>query len=173
VDTSSDKDDGKHRPSIKKRLRTIFLALAAVVFVLGVAALSIPVMDGPHSRRNANEAVAVGHLRRITTLQTEYATSHATKGFSCELAKLKTEAPPNGDYDTDQFLMSGTWSGYNLALTGCEVGPDGEVVRYRVTAVPREPGKSGVRAFCTDQSGLLWYDSDGSGEKCLASRRLL
>jgi hypothetical protein len=47
------------------------------------------------------------------------------------------------------------------------------VMRYRAIAVPLEPGKSGVRAFCTDQTGALWYDPSGSPENCLATRRTI
>ena len=40
--------------------------------------------------------------------------------------------------------------------------------KFSVAAAPIEPGRSGFRAFCTDDSGVLWYDKDGSAADCLA-----
>jgi hypothetical protein len=85
-----------------------------------LAALFIPTLDGPNSRRSANEAVAVGKLRRITTLQNDYAASHPTKGFACQLPLLKLTAPTRNDYDPDAFLLSTDHAGYRIALAGCE-----------------------------------------------------
>jgi hypothetical protein len=36
------------------------------------------------------------------------------------------------------------------------------VNRYEVTAVPLRPQKTGIRAFCTDQSGEIFYELTGS-----------
>jgi len=142
-----------------------------VAVVLIVAALSIPTLDGPGSRRRANEAAAVGNLQKLTTLQTEYRASHPARGFSCELAALKPVSPPNYEYDADAFLVTESNLGYRFALRGCEIGPNGAVIRYQATAVPLVPGKSGDRAFCTDQSGALWYDPTGLAGACLAAQR--
>jgi hypothetical protein len=135
--------------------------------------LIVVLLLGPNSRRRANEAVAVGKLRRITALQNIYANSHPTKGFACQLPLLNLTAPTRDNYDEDAFLLSADHAGYRIALTGCEPEADGVVTRYRVTAVPLELGKSGVRAFCIDQTGTLWYDATGSAENCLAARHTI
>ena len=44
--------------------------------------------------------------------------------------------------------------------------PEGVVVRYKATAVPVLPGKTGVRAFCTDQTGELRFGVNDSPETC-------
>jgi hypothetical protein len=153
--------------------RNLLISAAVVICVLFLAALFIPTLDGPYSRRRANEAVAVGSLRRVTALQNEYAASHSTKGFACQLPLLKAGAHNNEGYDSDALLLTGERAGYKIAFVGCEPEPNGVVTRYRVAAVPLEPGKSGVKAFCIDETGSLWYDARGSAENCLASRRTI
>ena len=157
----------------RQRATTYLLVAGAVSFVVVVALLLIPTLDGTGSRLRAHESAAVGNLRMLTTLQTEYRASHPEKGFSCELAALKQMAPAIGDYDAYQFLVTESNVGYKFTLIGCEVSSNGVVIRYQATAVPLAPGKSGIRAFCTDQSGALWYDPEGSGTSCLVARRLI
>ena len=153
--------------------RDLLIAVAGFILILCLAALLIPGLDGPNSRRAANEAATVGHLHRITTLQDNYAASHPSKGFACQLSLLKPTAANTDDYDSDAFLLSGKGVSYRIAFAGCAPEPNGVVTRYRITAAPLEPGKSGVRAFCTDETGALWFDASGSAENCLASRRTI
>jgi hypothetical protein len=167
-------EGGAEKTSSRRNFWRILLISAAVVIcVLFLAALFIRTLDGPNRRRRANEAVAVGSLRRITALQYEYAASHSTKGFACQLPLLKSGARYNEDYDSDALLLTGEYVGYRIAFVACEPEPNGVVTRYRIAAVPLEPGKSGVRAFCIDETGALWYDASGSAENCLASRRTI
>jgi hypothetical protein len=91
--------------SLGKFWRNPLIVAAGVICILCLAALCIPTLDGPNSRRRANEAVAVGKLRRITVLQKDYAASHSAKGFACQLSLLKPPAPTEGDYDPDAFLL--------------------------------------------------------------------
>jgi len=145
--------------------------VVAVVFTFMV--LSIPVLDGPNSRRTANEAVTVGRLRTLNRFQDEYASKSSEKSFACHLLQFKTLTSLNDLYAVDEFLTSGTRSGYRFEVTNCQPDSGGVARHYQITAVPLEPGKSGVRAFCSDESGTLWYDPEGSASNCLASRRLL
>jgi hypothetical protein len=163
----------KTTSSLRNFWRNLLIPFLVTVGMLSLAALFVPVLDGPNSHRAAREATAVGHLRRLTTLQNSYSASHPDKGFACQLSLLKSANPANGDYDPDEFLLSEAFVGYRITLTGCEPEPNGLVMRYRAIAVPLEPGKSGVRAFCTDQTGALWYDPSGSPENCLATRRTI
>jgi hypothetical protein len=161
------------KPSHRNLWRDLLISVAAIFFILFLAVLFIPTLDGPNSHRAAREAVAVGKLRRIVTLQNDYAISHPNNGFACQLALLRPTEARREDYDSDAFLLAEDRAGYRIALIGCESKPNGVITRYRVTAVPLEPGKSGVRAFCTDQTGALWYDASGSAEDCLALRRTI
>ncbi len=159
------------KPPRRKLWLKLWVALIAGFFLLLVAAFFIPVMDGPNRRQHSNEASAVGTLRRLNTLESNYAATHPVRGFTCELRRLQPAVPVTDAYETDEFWRAGVRVGYKFVVSGCEAGPRGVVMQYQVTATPLEPGKSGFRAFCTDQTGALWYDPDGSAEKCLASRR--
>jgi hypothetical protein len=139
-----------------------------------VALLTIPILDGPHSRQYANEASAVSKLREVMTAERKFAAAHESKGFTCELPLLKRPASEKPDgYDPLWFAATGRSSGYEFALGNCRGDKKGVVVHYEGTAAPIEHGRTGFRAFCTDDSGLLWYDPDGSATKCLAERRPL
>lgn len=64
--------------------------------------------------------------------------------------------------------MTSTQSGYNFAIMSCRVDAKGTVIHYEATVVPVKQGTTGFRAFCTDDSGELWYDGGKAGSKCLS-----
>jgi len=64
----------------------------------------------------------------------------------------------------DDALASGNRSGYVFAITGCDVPP---ASRYRTTAIPADPD-SEMRAFCSDESGVIRYSTDGKAASCLS-----
>jgi hypothetical protein len=156
-----------------RRVWRLLYPFLVVCVVLLVAALFIPVLDGPHSRQSANQAVAVSKLLAINTLQTKYSAAYPEKGFACELALLKPAESLDDNYDPLSFLATGTRSGYKFALENCHADAEGVVVHYQATAVPVEGGVTGFRAFCIDESGVIWNDKGGSAAKCLVSRRPL
>jgi hypothetical protein len=151
----------------------ILYALLAAAGCLFLIALLIPVLDGPHSRQYANEAAVVSKLRALTTLETTYAAAHLDKGFACELPQLRQpEHDQNSsDYEPLRFLATETTAGYKVVLGNCRTDVKGVVVHYEAAAIPVQRGRTGVRAFCTDDSGLLWYDAEGSATNCQASHR--
>jgi hypothetical protein len=67
-------------------------------------------------------------------------------------------------------LLAGESSGYKSVLAGCTSTEKGIVIRYRITAVPIARGLTGVRAFCADESGTLFYEENGSATECLSLR---
>jgi hypothetical protein len=140
-----------------------------------VALLSIPVLDGSHSRQYANQASAASKLREVTILEKKFAAAHADKGFTCEVPLLKpSESEQNhASYDPLWFLAARISSGYKFALGNCRIDEKGVVVHYQVTAVPVEQGRTRSYAFCADDAGVLWYDADGSATNCLDMRRVL
>ena len=152
----------------KGHWQRLLIPALVVVFILCMLASFIPALDGSNSRRLAREANAIGNLHRLAALQGRFSAAHPEKGFTCQLPQLKTTASSTGAYDPERFLLLDGDAGYRIKLDGCEPDPRGLVTHYWATAVPVEPGKSGVRAFCTDQSGALWYDNSGSADDCLA-----
>jgi len=155
-------------------LRASLFVTCGLLLAAGLLLLIVPTLDGPHSRQLANEAAAVSKLRTIVTLQDQYTAAHAYNGFACELPLLKPNEQRNeGDYDPLHFLITGTQSGYKFSLVNCGSDANRARVRYQVTAIPIEHGTAGFRAFCEDESGLIWYDEAGSATNCLGSRRAL
>ena len=138
--------------------------IGSVLLVLIVAAIWIP--HNMVSRVAHDEVSAMNALRGLTSLETGYARSHPSKGFTCDFALLKTEVPSNRDPTHDGFLVSDPFEGYKFSLGGCEIDPKGVVVRYKATAVPVLPGKTGVRAFCINQTGELRFGVNESPETC-------
>lgn len=123
---------------------------------------------------SANEAVALGKLRDLSNFQRKYAADHPENGFACALPFLESVEPPNRtDEESTGSPMTSTHSGYNFAIINCRLDAKGRVIHYQATAVPIKQGTTGFRAFCTDDSGELWYDGSGSVSQCLLSQHSL
>jgi hypothetical protein len=92
------------------------------------------------------------------------------EGFVCQLQRLQAAEGTNTAYDPVTALLSGEWSGYKFVLAGCTRTEEGIVIRYQITAVPIARGLTGVRVFCANESGTLFYEQNGSATECLSSR---
>jgi hypothetical protein len=147
--------------------------MGSLMLAAGLLLLAVPHLDGPHSRLFANEASAVARLRTVVQLQDEYMASHAYSGFACELPLLKPIAEQKFPDSLFEFLTTGTQAGYKYSLVACDSDANRASVRYQLTAVPIEQGRTGIRAFCADQTGVIWYDMGGSPSSCLAYRHAL
>jgi hypothetical protein len=155
------------------KMSRISLVLAGLLLSGFVILIFFRLLYAPHGRLYGNEAAALVKLRSVVALQNEYAKAHAAKGFACELRLLTpVEARDDAEYDPLRFLSTGTQSGYKYSLANCRADAKGVFVQYQVTAVPIEQGKTGFHAFCADQSGMLWYDAEGSATNCLSSRHV-
>ncbi len=135
------------------------------------------VLDGPGLEAlltSASEASAVGSLRTLNTAEVAYFAIYANAGFTCSLADLGGGGSGTTDAHhaglIDDVLASGKKSGYLFTLSGCPAKPN-PPVEYTITAVPAEPGRG--RAFCTDQTAVIYYAQDGKGETCLAEKKPL
>jgi type IV pilus assembly protein PilA len=123
-----------------------------------------------------NEPSAVGSLRSLVTAEIYYAHAYSEIGFTCTLANFsppaagqKPSAKAAGVIDPP--LTSGTKAGYHFTLTCPEKAKPQKT--YRLSAVPITPGKSGKRAFCTDQTGTIKVSDDGKAETCFANGKPL
>lgn len=153
-------------------------ALGLVLAVVGgiVAAIAIPSML--RARVAANESSAIGDLRTVISAQAAY--QSANRGFYD--GRLECLAQPGQcmqGYDGPNFLEldlgSGQpKSGYSRELVAGPA-PDtstlseeqtplspSSVSAYAYVAWPTEHGKSGLRAFCGDASGVICFTTDGS-----------
>ena len=150
-------------PNLWKRIRggaffvAVYLPLAVAFFVL----------PGMLAREGSpNEASAVGSVRTINTAEVTYASTYPEIGF-CSLASLGGEGgKPTSAGIIDNVLASGEKSGYRFAVT---VGKEVPAKTYVVTAEPVEFPRTGQRAFCSDQTGVIRYSTNGKAATCLAS----
>ena len=148
--------------------------LIVVAIILIIAAIAIPNLL--RSRMAANEASAVGSIRTMNTAAITYNSTYGN-GFPPSLAAIGTTGTAAVSCTNAQLLDSvltgGTKSGYNFNLvpgaataltsasSSCSGGygyPDG----YVVTAIPITTGTTGQRAFCSDSSGVIRFNSTGT-----------
>jgi type IV pilus assembly protein PilA len=140
--------------------------LIVVAIILIIAAIAIPNLM--RSKMAANESSAVGSLRTINTAEVTYSNNYPQTGYAATLAALggvaatcatATGATSTGACLIDSVLATGTKSGYNFTATG---GGQTPAVTYTSSATPVVPGTSGLRYFCSDQSGVIEYLTTGA-----------
>jgi hypothetical protein len=117
----------------------------------------------------ANEAATVGAVRTLNTAEITYAATFPTQGFTCALSDLGGMGGGNGVSEhqamlIDPRLANGRKNGYVFALSGCNGMPSS---RFSITAVPADP-TSGTRAFCSDESAVIRFSTDGKADSCLS-----
>jgi prepilin-type N-terminal cleavage/methylation domain-containing protein len=133
--------------------------LIVVAIILIIAAIAIPNLM--RARMSANEASAVGSVRTINTSEVQYNSTYGT-GFATSLAALGGAAGTCTASNTtacllDSVLAGGQKSGYNFTAPGANNNQT-----YTVTAVPVAVGQTGQRAFFSDQSGVIRYNTAGT-----------
>lgn len=136
--------------------------LIVVAIILIISAIAIPNLL--RSRMAANEASAVGSIRTINTSAVMYSAVYPQDGFPASLAALGGAAPCTATSAQacllDQVLATGTKSGYTFVWTGDGNTPS---VGYTINGTPVTIGSTGQRMFCSDQSGVIRYDTSGAG----------
>jgi len=143
--------------------------LIVVAIILIIAAIAIPNLL--RSRISANEASAVGSLRSINTAEVSYSSTYPDSGYACSLGVLgPTTGTPSATAAglIDGVLASGTKSGYSIAVGGCSGTP---AMAYTINASPVMPNQSGIRLFCSDQTGIIRYDP-GTGTCSSSSNQM-
>jgi len=133
--------------------------LIVVAIILIIAAIAIPNLL--RSRMAANEASAVGSIRTINTSEITYNATWGV-GFAAALSNLGGTTSCTASSTTacliDPVLSAGTKSGYTFAAVGNGTGKTG----YEVNGSPVTVGTTGQRAFCSDQSGVIRYNTTGT-----------
>ena len=96
----------------------------------------------------------------LVVAEITYATTNPDTGFTCSLSSL-------GEGFIDAKLASGQKSSYAFGLQNCtSEKPGGPNTKFQVTASPLL-GKPGAKAFCSDDSGVIRTDPNGSVQGCL------
>jgi type IV pilus assembly protein PilA len=137
-----------------------YLGLVALPFILIIAAIAIPNLL--RAKMAADEASATGSVRNLISAEISYQTTNPKAGFTCKLSDLGSAGL------IDSSLVSGQKSGYVFTLQNCGADNEGDPIsKFQITASPATPNSSGVRAFCADESAVVWVDDTGSVKKCL------
>jgi len=118
-------------------------------------------------QNDTSETIAVASLRTLNRAETSYARTYTGYGFSCkisDLAETKDKAGPQPAMLNDPALATGSKGGYKFLISGCGSQP---ITRYQVAAVP-EDSDVGLKAFCSDESGIVRSSADGTAASCLS-----
>jgi type IV pilus assembly protein PilA len=140
--------------------------LIVVAIILIIAAIAIPNLL--RARMSANESSAVGSLRTINTAEVTFSSTYPDVGFgtlanlggpaaSCAGATFASSA--EACLIDDVLATTAVKSGYNFTAT---VGAGAPATTYTTLAVPSVNGQSGQRAFCSDESGVIYYNAGGA-----------
>jgi hypothetical protein len=143
-----DADKSRQKALPRTMLLLGYLGLAVSVTTVFQGFLSLGRLDS-----------AILSMRTLVAAEAKFAKAHPSLGYTCVLSEL----PP------DPFIASparnGQRNGYLFEITGCGGNSSQEPnPGYTLTARPLHKG---IPAFCTDQSGILRSDENGSVEKCL------
>jgi type IV pilus assembly protein PilA len=139
--------------------------LIVVAIILIIAAIAIPNLL--RSRMAANQASAVGAVRTIVTSQVTYNSTWGV-GFATSLGALGGAAGCTASAATacliDPVLSTGIKSGYNFASAaaggaGTTANPN---VTFETDSWPVTVNQTGNDAYCSDQSGVVRYNTTGA-----------
>ncbi len=143
-------------------------AFALIPFVLIIAAIAIPNLL--RARISANEASAVAAIRTVNNAEISYREAYPNVGFACTLDSLGGSGmarSPEHSQLIDDGLARGQKRGYRFAVENC-VNTETEH-KYQVIAFPQARHQSGIRTFCSDESGVIKTGEGETAEQCLSS----
>lgn len=141
--------------------------LVVVVIILILSAVAIPSLF--RSKIAANESSAVSSVHQINTAEGTYSSSWGS-GYAATLANLGGSSAACGAGATaanacllDDLLTVAPFSksGYTFAAAGTNL-VGGAYNSYEVNSTPNTVQTTGVRAFCSDASGLTKYVTPGA-----------
>lgn len=148
--------------------------LIVVFIILIISAIAIPNLF--RSRIAANEASAVSSVRQINTAEGTYSSSWGS-GYAVNLTNLGGSAAAcvAGATAANACLLDDlvsvapfSKSGYAFAAAGTNV-IGATVNGYEVNATPNTVQTTGVRAFCSEASGVIRYVTPGAAAIGLAA----
>lgn len=144
----------------RKRSRTTFLVVLAVV-TIGVA---VVVWYGRGLYELGEVDSAIGSVRTMVDAEKTFAKRNPARGYTCDIAELSAA-------NDSRVQLASQRNGYMFEITGCGNGAaQAPSLLYQITARPLHRN---LPAFCSDQSGILRSDENGSVVDCLQSGKPL
>lgn len=142
----------------KTRRQRIALVVAAVVIVLGYFAFRM--IWGLMMLGYVDSAIY--RMRVLSASEAQFAKMHPELGYTCNFSQL-----PSSDETVRQVAKNPTGNGYVFEIIGCQgQGVAKPNATYYLTAKPLH---SGQPAYCSDQSGIVKADYNGSVDRCRTS----
>jgi type IV pilus assembly protein PilA len=138
-----------------------YLGIAAIPFILIIAAIAIPNLL--RARMAANEASAVRALRSYSYALGSYAAQCPQIGFPASLSRLGPGRGCDHAGLLDNFLAkeAPARSGYSFHYSTGVLNNLGQVTTFTLSAQPTAPGTTGQRSFFVDQSGVIRASASG------------
>jgi hypothetical protein len=142
----------------KTRARTITVAVVAVV--IGVGYFAFRMIWGLMMLGYVDSAIV--RMRALSAAEAQFAKTHPELGYTCSFLQL-----PSTDETVMRIAKNQIVNGYAFDIVGCQAHLAAKPnATYYLTARPLH---SGQPAYCSDQSGILKADYDGSAERCRTS----
>ena len=142
----------------KTRAQRIALAVVAVVMVLGY--FGFRMIWGLMMFGDVDSAIY--RMRVLSVAEAQFAKTHPDLGYTCSFSQL-----PSSDETVRRVANNRIDNGYAFEIIGCQaLGVAKPNETYYITARPLH---SGQPAYCSDQSGILKADYNGSVERCRTS----
>ncbi len=148
-----------------KLVRLAIPGSSGTAMIGALAAIAVPSLLS--ARSSANESAALGDVRTIISAEVAYASTNG--GAYGSLTCLSQPATCLKGYKGEAFLSGDTLSalqpknGYKRAFHPGKPGAKANSYRgFAYTATPAEPGKSGTRSFCGDDTGVVCADGTGA-----------
>ena len=130
-----------------------YVSFLAIPIILIIAAIAIPNLL--RARMAANEDSAVDSIRTINVAAAAYQSQHPKVGYPSRLADLQSSEA------IDANLAHGLKNGYRFHYEATDSDGDGVLDHYVVDATPVKANNTGVRSFCSDETGAIHAERDG------------
>lgn len=148
---------------------TLIELLIVMSIMLIIMAFAVPQML--KVKKTADQDSAIQTMRTVDSAEANFNSEYPGTGYACPLAALGGDpksGPPSAtaaQLIDPQLAATGQKSGYTFTVTcGTKVTVNNQdmYTSYTLTAVPQTVGKTGDRGYCSDENGIIKFDSAGA-----------